>query len=70
MQIKRSRGKDMKFYKIVSGKGRVPMSEEEIQSVISSPPSISEENVSFENLSKKVDFILSVLSKLGINLER
>lgn len=60
----------MKFYKIVSGKGRVPMSEEEIQSVISSPPSISEENVSFENLSKKVDFILSVLSKLGINLER
>ena len=46
------------------------MSEEEIQSVISSPPSISEENVSFENLSKKVDFILSVLSKLGINLER
>lgn len=60
----------MKFYKMVSGKGRVPMNEEEIKSVISSPPSIDEEKFSFENLNKKVDLILSVLGKLGINLER
>ena len=61
----------MKFYKMVSGKGRVPMNEEEIQSVISdSTDEIKNDTVSFEDLNKKVDLILSVLGKFGVNLER
>ena len=55
-----------KIYKFVSGKGRVEMSENEINELISDTPVPTQEPPSLSELSAKVERILKVLESLKL----
>ena len=55
-----------KIYKFVSGKGRVEMSQNEINELISDTPVPTQEPPSLSELSDKVERILKVLESLKL----
>ena len=56
----------MKYFKIVSGKGRVPMSESEISELFSETENLIETEPSdFEKLEKKVESLSKMIETLS-----